>query len=45
MLQFLLQLLLAEELISPLAKKMASEKIDISTVKGSGDNGRIVKRY
>ena len=31
--------------ISPLAKKMASEKgIDISTVKGSGDNGRIVKK-
>ncbi|MFN3272605.1 MAG: 2-oxo acid dehydrogenase subunit E2 [Cloacibacterium caeni] len=31
--------------ISPLAKKMALEKgIDISTVKGSGDNGRIVKK-
>lgn len=31
--------------ISPLAKRMASEKgIDISTVKGSGDNGRIVKK-
>ena len=31
--------------ISPLAKKMASEKgIDISSVKGSGDNGRIVKK-
>ena len=31
--------------ISPLAKKMASEKgIDISTVKGSGDNGRIIKK-
>lgn len=31
--------------ISPLAKKIASEKgIDISTVKGSGDNGRIVKK-
>ena len=31
--------------ISPLAKKVASEKgIDISTVKGSGDNGRIVKK-
>ncbi len=31
--------------ISPLAKKMASEKgIDISIVKGSGDNGRIVKK-
>jgi pyruvate dehydrogenase E2 component (dihydrolipoamide acetyltransferase) len=30
---------------SPLAKKMAQEKgIDISQVKGSGDNGRIVKR-
>ena len=31
--------------ISPLAKKIASEKgIDISSVKGSGDNGRIVKK-
>ena len=31
--------------ISPLAKKMASEKgIDIATVQGSGDNGRIVKK-
>lgn len=31
--------------ISPLAKKMASDKgIDIATVKGSGDNGRIVKK-
>lgn len=31
--------------ISPLAKKIASEKgIDISTVKGSGDNGRIIKK-
>jgi pyruvate dehydrogenase E2 component (dihydrolipoamide acetyltransferase) len=31
--------------ISPLAKKMADEKgIDVSTVAGSGDNGRIVKR-
>lgn len=31
--------------ISPLAKKMANEKgIDISTVKGSGENGRIVKK-
>jgi pyruvate dehydrogenase E2 component (dihydrolipoamide acetyltransferase) len=30
---------------SPLAKKMASEKgIDLSTVKGSGENGRIVKK-
>ena len=30
---------------SPLAKKMAEEKgIDISQVKGSGDNGRIVRR-
>ena len=29
---------------SPLAKKIASEKnIDLSTIKGSGDNGRIVK--
>ena len=32
-------------LISPLAKKLANEKgIDISTIKGSGDNGRIIKR-
>lgn len=31
--------------ISPLAKKMAEEKgIDISTLKGSGENGRIVKK-
>ncbi len=30
---------------SPLAKKMASEKgIDLSTLHGSGDNGRIVKK-
>lgn len=30
---------------SPLAKKIAEEKgVDISTVKGSGDDGRIVKR-
>ena len=30
---------------SPLAKKMASEKgIDINKIKGSGDNGRIIKR-
>src|SRR5690606_32022050 len=30
---------------SPLAKKMAEEKgIDLSDVKGSGDNGRIVKK-
>ncbi|SFU31161.1 pyruvate dehydrogenase E2 component (dihydrolipoamide acetyltransferase) [Pustulibacterium marinum] len=30
---------------SPLAKKMAADKgIDLSTVKGSGDNGRIIKR-
>ncbi|HLW29455.1 MAG TPA: pyruvate dehydrogenase complex dihydrolipoamide acetyltransferase [Brumimicrobium sp.] len=30
---------------SPLAKKLAEEKnIDLSTVKGSGENGRIVKR-
>lgn len=30
---------------SPLAKKMAEERgIDLSTVSGSGDNGRIVKR-
>jgi pyruvate dehydrogenase E2 component (dihydrolipoamide acetyltransferase) len=32
-------------LISPLAKKLADEKgIDISAIKGSGDNGRIIKR-
>ena len=32
-------------LISPLAKKLANEKgIDISVIKGSGDNGRIIKR-
>ncbi|MDF0709001.1 MAG: pyruvate dehydrogenase complex dihydrolipoamide acetyltransferase [Bacteroidota bacterium] len=32
-------------LASPLAKKIASEKgIDLSQVKGSGDNGRIVKK-
>ena len=31
--------------VSPLAKKMAEEKgIDIAQVKGSGENGRIVKR-
>ena len=31
--------------VSPLAKKMAAEKgIDLSTVQGSGDHGRIVKR-
>ena len=31
--------------ISPLAKKLASEKgIDITTVKGSGENGRIIKK-
>ena len=31
-------------LASPLAKKIAEEKnIDLSTIKGSGDNGRIVK--
>ncbi|WP_018674542.1 2-oxo acid dehydrogenase subunit E2 [Riemerella columbina] len=31
--------------ISPLARKMAEEKgIDISTIEGSGENGRIVKR-
>jgi pyruvate dehydrogenase E2 component (dihydrolipoamide acetyltransferase) len=30
---------------SPLAKKMAEEKgIDISAVRGSGDNGRVIKR-
>ena len=32
-------------LISPLARKLADEKgIDIKSVKGSGDNGRIIKR-
>ena len=32
-------------LISPLAKKLANEKgIDVSAIKGSGDNGRIIKR-
>ena len=32
-------------LISPLARKLANEKgIDINLVKGSGDNGRIIKR-
>ena len=32
-------------LSSPLAKKLANEKgIDISAIKGSGDNGRIIKR-
>ena len=32
-------------LISPLAKKLASEKgIDTSLIKGTGDNGRIIKR-
>ena len=31
-------------LASPLAKKIASEKnIDLSTIQGSGDNGRITK--
>lgn len=31
--------------VSPLAKKMAAEKgIDLNTVQGSGDHGRIVKR-
>ncbi len=31
--------------ISPLAKKMAKDKgIDISTIKGTGENGRIVKK-
>src|SRR5690554_249391 len=31
--------------VSPLAKKLAEEKnIDLNTVKGSGENGRIVKR-
>ena len=31
--------------LSPLAKKIAAEKgIDITTIKGSGDHGRIVKR-
>ena len=30
---------------SPLAKKMAEEKgVDINSVKGSGDNGRVIKR-
>ncbi len=30
---------------SPLAKKMAADKgIDLSTIKGSGDNGRIIKK-
>ena len=32
-------------LISPLARKLANEKgIDISSIKGTGDNGRIIKR-
>ena len=32
-------------LISPLAKKLASEKgIDITLIQGTGDNGRIIKR-
>ena len=32
-------------LISPLARKLANEKgIDIKSIKGSGDNGRIIKR-
>jgi pyruvate dehydrogenase E2 component (dihydrolipoamide acetyltransferase) len=32
-------------LISPLARKLANEKgIDVSAIKGSGDNGRIIKR-
>ena len=32
-------------LISPLARKLANEKgIDIKLIKGSGDNGRIIKR-
>ena len=32
-------------LVSPLAKKLATEKgIDISLIKGTGDNGRIIKR-
>jgi len=32
-------------LVSPLGKKLASEKgIDISLIKGTGDNGRIIKR-
>jgi pyruvate dehydrogenase E2 component (dihydrolipoamide acetyltransferase) len=32
-------------LISPLARKLADEKgIDIKSIKGSGDNGRIIKR-
>lgn len=31
--------------VSPLAKKMAQDKgIDLTTVKGSGENGRIIKR-
>lgn len=31
--------------VSPLAKKMAQDKgIDLSTVKGSGENGRIIKK-
>jgi len=31
--------------VSPLARKMAKEKnIDLSTIKGSGDGGRIIKR-
>ena len=34
----------ARIIASPLAKKIAAEKnIDLSTIKGSGDNGRIVK--
>ena len=34
----------ARIIASPLAKKIASEKnIDLTTIKGSGDNGRIVK--
>ena len=34
----------ARIIASPLAKKIAAEKnIDLSTVQGSGDNGRIVK--
>jgi pyruvate dehydrogenase E2 component (dihydrolipoamide acetyltransferase) len=33
-------------LASPLAKKIASDKgIQLTQVKGSGENGRIVKRY